>query len=893
MAAARLAGARTRARAALIASIGVTIALSVALLCALAAWISLDTRTALRDAFADGSSFAQVQTRVADDVAGQDAAAAELFDGLFGDAAIIERIDVGEGDSARVAWRITPDASRLDVDRLERLVGGVEVLPERFRESDAAVQGSEDSGDLGEALGTANVGVGAAASITPVSLALVGVLAWFAVFELARLLGASRGREAALLRARGQSRGQSLGLTAAESAGVAVVSTVLGFASAAGVFAVRDGMPGVRAVIDAWPIAAVALGVLALTLGLQSARAAERAGSARAGAGRVARAATLGAGVLVVLAAAVSVWQLVATRGAAPDDPWRVLVTALAPTLGVAAVAVLAVLLFGPAAAAIAAASAGRRGVSPVYPARQVARRIVAFSTAIALVAIAVSGAALTASYVGTWRAASVDSARLTAGAELRAEVDALTPGRIAPAGDVAGVTRAAPALTAPLVVGDGSASLVAVPADAIEDVLLPVAGVVDPAALAKALAAEPTSAPLPDGATGIRLTAHVLTSDPDPGAMLSGGAWVIDATGTPARVVLDRGATVKNEGPGWTLTVEGDLPEGTAPWRLLAVDVIRALAFQGVNAAVSGAEIAALEGSTSTLIDVDPEASVVLQGWGREGIPEAVIWSGAGLAPPPTPAVVSETLARELGLDIGGTVDVRFDGSGRTAALSVTGIAPAIPGAASENAVLVAYDTLSQNFLDATPQPGGAPTVPLPNGVWAAGDAASAEALGAALEASVQTPTDSASTITTALVAAWWASAAGGAVLAGVALIALLTALAAQRAGEVLVLRALGIAPRRQARMRLVEASVVALLAALLGAAGGLLLSWFVVPVMVGAAVPGSDVVATSGALAVDPWPIVVALLVLAAALGIASALATAAMHRQGASTRLEEAAP
>ncbi|HEX5859125.1 MAG TPA: hypothetical protein VFY91_13560, partial [Microbacterium sp.] len=175
----RLALARTTAYRGLAASIALTVAVSVAVLCGLSAWVSLDTRTALRAAFAEeADSYAQVQTRVADDQATQDAAAAALFDRLFGDAASIERRITGEegADTARVAWRITPDASNLDAGRLVRLGRGVEALPDAFRASDAAVRGSEDSGDLGEALAAARTGVAAAAAIAPVPLWLVAVL---------------------------------------------------------------------------------------------------------------------------------------------------------------------------------------------------------------------------------------------------------------------------------------------------------------------------------------------------------------------------------------------------------------------------------------------------------------------------------------------------------------------------------------------------------------------------------------------------------------------------------------------------------------------------------------------------------------------------------------------
>jgi len=75
MSAAPLGLARTRAHLGLVMGIAVTIALSVALLCGLSAWIALDTRAALRAAFADDAeSFAMVQTRVAADPTAQNAA---------------------------------------------------------------------------------------------------------------------------------------------------------------------------------------------------------------------------------------------------------------------------------------------------------------------------------------------------------------------------------------------------------------------------------------------------------------------------------------------------------------------------------------------------------------------------------------------------------------------------------------------------------------------------------------------------------------------------------------------------------------------------------------------------------------------------------------------------
>jgi ABC-type antimicrobial peptide transport system permease subunit len=137
--------------------------------------------------------------------------------------------------------------------------------------------------------------------------------------------------------------------------------------------------------------------------------------------------------------------------------------------------------------------------------------------------------------------------------------------------------------------------------------------------------------------------------------------------------------------------------------------------------------------------------------------------------------------------------------------------------------------------------------------------------------------------------VATWNTAAAGGALLAGVALVALLTALTSQRAGEVLVLRALGIAATPQSRMRAVETGLVVVLATVLGIAGGMLLAALLVPSLVERAVPAAQL---TPALALDPWPLVIAALVVAAAWAGSAYGAALAVRRQATSTRLEEAA-
>ena len=88
---------------------------------------------------------------------------------------------------------------------------------------------------------------------------------------------------------------------------------------------------------------------------------------------------------------------------------------------------------------------------------------------------------------------------------------------------------------------------------------------------------------------------------------------------------------------------------------------------------------------------------------------------------------------------------------------------------------------------------------------------------------------------------------------------------------------------------MRAVESGLVVVLAALLGITGGMLLAGLLVPSLVERAVPAAQL---APALALDPWPLVITVLVVAAAWAGSAFGASLAVRRQAASTRLEEAA-
>lgn len=883
--------ARVRSRAGLIAGIAAAIALSMGLVCGVFAATHLETTAAIRAAMPapDGpDGWLQLQTRPAADREAQDAAAEDLFARYVGDVGVVQRVLLGEpgSDLERVAWRVIPDSESLDADAVQTLARGLADLPAAFRESDAAESGGLASGGLPDAVATVAQGVRAAAAMAPVPLAILAVLAWFAVLQLARLLGISRGREAVLLRARGLAPAQAVPLAMGEAVAVTIAGGIVGLGAAAAWLASAWGPSGILTLASAWPLALGGAAALAATLTvgqLRASLAAERTDSA---AGRIARAASPGAAMLLVLVAAVLIWQ--ARASATIGDTWGTAVTTLAPTVGIAAVAVLAVLLFGPLSTAIARAAARRPRLAPGYPARQVARRVASFSVAVALVTIAVSGAAIAGSYAATWHETSQNSARVQAGAPLRAHVDPVTPTDITAAADASGVAGPAPVVTTAITAGEVAGSLVAISQRGMTDVLYEVPGAADPADLAESLATETEAVPFPEGATGLQITTTVAPLRLGGTVSADIAAWLMDESGLP--VFLPLPADNAPIDGGEVLTAVGELPSG-GPWRLVAVEFSRG---PDVDLVFTDIAVDAVTSAGTVAMGVDPVDQLRLAPGGSAGVSSALasalVWSAGGLEPARVPVAVTAAFADQLGLAVGDNVDVRFDGSGRTVGVQVRSIADALPGVGVRPGILGPLGALVENQLPSRVTTGTpAPAPPLPNELWATGDDAAAHALADSLGALVTTPADPAAAVTGWVVAAWNTAAVGGALLAGVALVALLTALSEQRAGEVLVLRALGIAPPAQSRMRSAETGLVTALAGVLGLVGGILLAVLLVPGLVARAVPGIQLPATP---ALDPWPLVISALVIAAAWGVAAAGAAAAVRTQAASTRLEEAA-
>lgn len=711
-----------------------------------------------------------------------------------------------------------------------------------------------------------DVGAAALASAAPALVLMVAILAGTAVAQLARLVAAAREHETATIRARGLSRTQAWTTDAAEGAAVALAGAVLGVALAAGLAAVVGA--AAADALAAWPWAAGTALLLAVVFAV-----ALRRGERTRTTTRVGRATTAAAVVVVLLATALVVWQLPLARGAGFDP-----IVAGAPAVVLMAGALVALAVFGGAAVAWARPAAAFPGVQPGYPARQVARRIPIYAVAVLLVALTIAQAVFASAYSATWTAMVTDSAAVRAGADLRVDTSPqeARPDDVA-AASVPGVDAAAPAFVEGIEIGDADAQLVAVPASEIGAVVSPAGGLIDTRALEAAATVEDAvvadPVPLGEGATGLRVSVRAV-SDGDSLRSLALAAVVLDATGAPARLQLD-GDAIPNPDGSVTVVAEAALPEGTAPWRLLAIGADRGRSFTVAAVRVTLESIDAVGGGP---LEIQADAEF------HPGINDLVVWLAdggvlAGAGPdteaPPVAAVVTADLAEHLGVGEGDAFEFRYAGTGRRGDALVSSIVDVVPGAASP----LAFFAPMENLLVSQLQRGA--SFVAPNSVWAAGDPAADDALSEALgDRPVATAAPGvAADVVEALVPGWWIATAGATALSLVAAFAIVQTLAIARGRELGVLRALGIGAATQGRMRAAELGGVFGAALVLGTVAGGLASWLIVPELVRAVTPG--ILPLAGGISFSWAPLGLAAALLAAGLAVIVAAVAASVSR------------
>ena len=365
--------------------------------------------------------------------------------------------------AASGTWVAEPDMGAFTGPRLSAVSAAITAL-ESSLNSTNALSGLQ----LDSSLPTVLAGIGSNLALARSLLAISGlqllVLTVAALIAVARLLGAQREGETALLTARGATRWQLAGLTAAEVIPLSALTALAG--GIAGIWLARllggslyDAGAGPAdsgiSLTDAgtWTDALAAAAIVALlavgamlypmlrpatgTARVRRGRQAALAGATRAGA-------DLGLIVLAVLAG----WQLrrysavstSASGAPAAIDP----VLALAPALALAGGTVLTLRLLPAAARAADRLAAHRRGLTGALAAWQFSRQPLRQGGAALLLVMAVATGTLALAQHQSWTRSAADQAAFTAGADVRVDLaSSLGPGATARLRNAGGVTGA------------------------------------------------------------------------------------------------------------------------------------------------------------------------------------------------------------------------------------------------------------------------------------------------------------------------------------------------------------------------------------------------------------------------------------------------------------------
>ena len=416
----------------------------------------------------DGAGFEIVGTWRAHDPAGtawngDPSVASGESDGVIGPAVVIADALTAQADSRTVSWQVTPERTDLaSLSDLRRGVVRLEALPETI--DPGRSQNTQVSGALAQTLDRQTASVAATRGLLIAPQLIIALLGALVLWIVLSSLSTARLDELGLLRARGASA-RRLAVSAAGETGVFALA---GAAIAIGALAVLIGVSA-----EALAIAGGAVLVAASVAALLAVHSAVRTDAARPDARRSdagvrsLAALLLPAGVAVALGVLAG-WQLFTTRTVVRPDGTTEPLAAAAPTLLLIAACVFAPLAAGPLAALGERLLRGSRGIAPILPLRQLARRMTTVAVAVLCLSLAAATAALAVMAPAAAEAAEQRTSRAMLGADVRLiSVDEL-PVTAADAQKWDGVSSASDILYTPLTVGSDTATLVAGPAAAV-----------------------------------------------------------------------------------------------------------------------------------------------------------------------------------------------------------------------------------------------------------------------------------------------------------------------------------------------------------------------------------------------------------------------------------------
>ncbi|GAA1786459.1 hypothetical protein [Agromyces lapidis] len=815
---------------------------------------------------------------------GDPVVATGFADGAAGPFLVDESAVLAAPSAAVVRWTAVVDPATMTPDDAAALRAQLpDVEPALRNQDDIGSSGLAASGGLHGTLSRLLAGLGAVRALAPVPVLLLAIAGVAALARLAALLGAARRGETLLLRARGASATRLARDTAVEVIAVGIPAAALGAISAE--LALGLLRPGeVRMPAIAWLVAATSVVIAVLLVAGRAFTEARRPVQRGSGdeQGRMPRTAVAGGVVLIAVAAGISLWQfrlygsplVTGASGAVEVDPLAV----LAPVLVLLALSLLALGLARPIGALFERLAAARPALIPALPMRQLARRGSLFASASLVTMIAVAGLTLAAVFAGAWQSVDRHAAALATGGEVRVSFpgrdvvrgpDPLATGELF--AEVPGVVADGPVFRGEVRLGSDAATLVGAPASGIE-AFAPGTGL---AAAADDLApsAEAAAAPLPDGAATLEVEVGVRAPGGTPGRV---GVWVWLLTGDGAAMRLPAGSVDIAAGGG---VAELELPDA-AGLRLLGlsaglVDSPGARGVQvsfgglGVDGATPSRELAG-DLETVELSASDPEARAPLAGGGET-----------------LPIVLGAELATRISAGVGDAVDFRIVTGGAEIDAVVAGVVPAVPTAGG-NALLVDLGALERAAFDADAG------VPQFGERWLASSdpVASAESIDreqrTAATSTTRADASSAQLITPAI-ATFWLGAAGALLFALISLLALASALAGSRFGEIVVLRVLGVAPRVQARARFAELAATVLAAIAMGAVIGGITAWLTARELARATIADAPA-SLEATLGVELWPWLAGLAAFALLAALVAASAARAVRRTASRPGLRE---
>jgi hypothetical protein len=689
---------------------------------------------------------------------------------------VVPRADIARIPAPATASYVLTPLSPSDVSQSRR---DLRTLLSAIDDSDVS---ATVTGGLPDRLADLEATRAAADGLLAVAYALLAVAAVVACRQVIALLIDARRAETALLRSRGASTPAMTAAAAVEGFLAAGAGATIGAGSAIAVFTGADRSPDSGLAV----LAAAACVVVTVALVVVATATAVRQSATQRGSRdhRSARKALL---IVVLAVAALSIGQFMAYGGplsVGADGGTRVdAITSLAPAAALAATALLGMAAAAPLLRRLERRAAESPGITPVVPARQLARRLSTFGVTIALTSLAVGFAILVSTVDATQASLDATSASVRSGADTRLDL------AVTPTADVGVESTTAPLMA----LGHDAAAVVSVAgrvdqgqdevsflasSRGIADVARGPRVSEDTARMVSALDAGRRGVPIKPGRIDVTVTVS--------GAPITGDVkttiWLVDSAGQiavrPIGLVRGPGADPEQR----TVTV----PRNARGWRLLALHADATGVAGDATISVRG-----LPGANSydiELVDDKSSGGTVV-----------------GRRPKRLPVVITSATAALVQAKTGDTFDLLLPESGFQGTVVVAGVVDTIPGVTAARGIAADLPTLVAYAL------GSGASVPAPDSVWVVSAHADQVARAATAASVVRTTATNSSPgpgarIVSSAVDTWWWAAGAVIVFAALATAAMSASLSRRRRDELRVLRALGLTPRQQARIRSTE---------------------------------------------------------------------------------------